>query len=876
MRRIAHLWRNLAAKRKIDDQLEAELRSYVEMLAAEKIARGVDPAAARREALLEMGGVEQVKEQVRDVRNGRTLEVLGSDLYQAWRTLCKMPLTAAIVLLSLGVGIGVNTTIFSWIQAVVFEPLPAVPQSGRYQNIEAVTDSGSYAGMSWLEYNDLRDRLSSFRGLLAFRMVPFYVGEAGRAERTYGLLVSGNYFPLLGLKPFLGRFLNPEDVSRPGGEPVVVISYEYWRTHFGGSLNALGQRIRVNDRLLTVVGVTPQRFQGTVLGLDFSLWTPATMAPLLLSGSTELVDRSQRGYSVMGLLKPGASRAAGEGQLQAAMREMAQLYPESNAKMHGEVLPFWRSPHGPQRMLAASLGILQGIMLLLLLAVCGNTATLMLARSTTRQREIGIRLALGAGPWRVASLLFAENFLLAVLGAGLGALLAVWGTGALRAVPMITRFPIRFQTSVDGLGLGFAMALGLVCGLIFGVFPAAQLARIDPQIALRSGTATAPRSRVRSALMGTEVALALVVLIIAALFLNSFRETKATDLGFRRDGILLASYDLTGRNRTDAEARIFASRLLARLNALRGVEGAAIAISVPLDIHGMPMRSFTVEGHARTGAQLDQALTNTVTPGYFATLGIPIVSGRDFSDLRDTTAPVEAIVNEEFVRRFVENGEPIGRRIQSRDRSYAIRGVVRNSVYDTVGERSKPMLYLSYRDRPMLTGEIHIRTHAATEMLLVSDLRRILRDLDPTLSVYDARTMNDHIDKNAFLRRIPAQMFLVLGPLLLILAAIGIYAVVAYSVAQRTKEIGVRLALGATVRRVVSEIAGETLRVVWTGICIGLLIALLIDVHVNRGVIYLPVFAGVPLLLLSVAAFACWLPARRAARLDPMIALRQD
>ena len=359
----------------------------------------------------------------------------------------------------------------------------------------------------------------------------------------------------------------------------MVISYKYWQTRFDGSLNAVGQKIRVNNYLLTVVGVTPKRFQGTVLGLDFSLWTPATLAPVLLSGSTELVDRSQRGYAVMGLLRPGQSHTAAQTELNQAMKEFAASYPETNANVRGEILPFWRSPHGPQRMLATGLAVLQGIMLLLLLAVCGNTATLMLARATARQREIGVRLALGAGPWRVVSLLFTENFLLAFLGASGGVLLAMWGTRALRAVPMISSFPIRFQTNIDGLGVGFALVLGCVCGLIFGAFPAVQLARIDPQSALRAGAATSMRSRVRSVLMGTEAALALMVLIVAGLFLRSFNETRATDPGFRREGILLASYDLTGRNRTVAQARDFTARLLERLRGLRGVEQASIAIS---------------------------------------------------------------------------------------------------------------------------------------------------------------------------------------------------------------------------------------------------------------------------------------------------------
>jgi hypothetical protein len=315
--------------------------------------------------------------------------------------------------------------------------------------------------------------------------------------------------------------------------------------------------------------------------------------------------------------------------------------------------------------------------------------------------------------------------------------------------------------------------------------------------------------------------------------------------------------------------------LLEKVRAQQGVEAVSIAVSVPLEIHGMPMRSFAVEGRASTKAAPDQALTNTVTPGYFATMGIPFRAGKDFADLNDSVPPLQAIVNDAFVRRYLESAEPIGRHIQSRDRSYVITGVVRDSVYDSFGERATPMLYLSYRDRPALAGEIHVRTRDGGEMLPASDLRRIVRELNPTLNLYDMRTMNEHIEKNAFLRRIPAQMFLVLGPLLLILAAIGIYAVVAYSVAQRTTEIGVKLALGATPRLLVRQIVLDTLRVVFIGALAGWLIAFVVDIHLVR-VVYLPIFLGVPAVLLSVATFACWLPARRASKVDPMIALRQD
>jgi predicted permease len=430
---------------------------------------------------------------------------------------------------------------------------------------------------------------------------------------------------------------------------------------------------------------------------------------------------------------------------------------------------------------------------------------------------------------------------------------------------------------VDAAGLGFAMLLGVACGLVFGVGPAVQLVRVDPQLALRSGSRLAGRSRMRSALMGAEVALALVVLVVAAIFFQSFRETRETDPGFRREGVLLAAYDLTGREVDDPSARAFASRLLERLRALPAVEAAAIASSVPLDIHGLPLRAFVLEGRARSDAAPDTALTNVVTPGYFVTMGIPLRAGTDFADLTDAATAPQAIINEEFARRYLEGGEPIGRRLQVRDRSYVITGVARNSLYNSFGEPPTPIIYFSYRDRPAPLGEIHLRAREGAELLLAPEVERVVRQLDPTLPVYSVRTLTDHVEQNLFLRRIPARLFAVLGPLLLLLAAIGIYAVVAYTVARRTTEIGLRLALGASAGRVVAQIIGQSLRVIGYGALAGWSIAFVIAIHVARGgSIDLPIFLGVPAILLLVATFACWLPARRATRVDPMVALRQD
>jgi predicted permease len=802
---------------------------------------------------------------------------LRRDLRHAVRAIVRMPVLSTVVVLSLGVGIGVNTTVFSWIQAVVLKPIPGVSDASSFQLVEPRTETGSYPGMSWQEYYDLRAQLRSFQHMLAFRMAPFNVGEPPRTERSYAQLVSDNYFEVLGLRPALGRFFRPDEVARPGSEPVLVISHDYWQTRFSGSVDVLGRTLRVNGQELTIIGVAPAGFQGTVMSLQFDLWAPATLAPVLLTGSRELEDRGIRGYTVMGRLRHGTTAVEAQNEINGAMRQLATTFPQSNVGIQGEVLSFADGPRGPQRMFVKGLFFLQGVMLLLLLAVCGNTANLLLARASSRQREMGVRLALGAGRGRIVSLLLTENILLAVMGAILGAVIAIWGTQALRAVPVIGSFPVKFQTSLDAGGLAFSMVLGVVCGLAFGLAPAAQLSRVNPQRALRDGANTAPRSRMRNVLMGTEVALALVVLVVAVLFFRNFSQARDAEPGFQREGVLLAAYDLSGRNADNAYAREFASTLLDRLRALPGVEGAAVATSVPLDIHGMPSRAFALEGRARADAAQDRALTNTVSPGYFATMGIAVRAGRDFADLNDATAPPQAIVNEAFVAAYLPGAEAIGRRLTFRNSDFVIAGVVRDSRYDAYDEAPKPFIYLSYRDRPADRGEIHVRTRAGSEGTLAAEIRRVVRDLDASLPVYDVRTMNEHLDKNLFLRRIPARMFVVLGPLLLLLAAIGIYAVVAYTVAHRTTEIGVRLALGATARRVVAEIVSQSFRVIVIGAAAGWIVVLGLDRHIIPGrPIDLVAFVGVPVILLLVATLACWLPARRATRVDPVVALRQN
>ena len=805
------------------------------------------------------------------------LDEVTRDLRHSWRMIGRMPWVATVIVGSLAIGIGFNVAVFSWIQAVAFRPLPGVGDAASFQVLELETGDGHSAGASWPEYRDLRDGIRGFRDLVAYRMAPITLGDARNSERAYGMLVSGNYFSALELRPAAGRFFRPDEVVRAGAEAVTVISWDVWKKRFDGAASAIGQRVILNDRPLTIIGVTPRGFQGTMLGLSFDFWVPATMAPALLGGSREIDDRGIRGYSMITKLAPGATRDGAQAELTAAMQRLALDYPQTNARLQARILPFWDAPRGPQRMFVGALAVMQGVMLLLLLAVCGNTANLVLARGSARRREMGVRLALGAGRWRIAMLLLTENIVLALLGGVLGTLLAVWLTRALSAIPISGAMPIRFQAEVDLIGLGLAIGLAIACGIMFGAAPAMQLSRVDAPRVLRAGTDVAGRSALRNALMGAEVALAVIVLLVAALFFRRFNDTRVTDTGFRRDGVLLAAYDLTGRGIDAAGQRMLAANVLERLRALPTVDAAAIALSVPLDIHGLPLRSFTLEGRPRTDGTLDLAVTNTVTPGYFETMAIPILEGTDFAALTDPGAPPQAIVNEEFARQHVDRGSALGRRVESNGRTYTITGVVRNSLYDAFGEAPKPIIYLSYRDRTVPIAQIHLRTRPGSEMLLASEVRRIVRELEPTLPVYDVRTLADHVDRNLFLRRVPARIFSILGPLLLALAAAGIYAVVAYSVSQRRNEIGLRLALGASPRRIIAQILEESLAVIIVGALAGWVLAFVVNRQLARGApIDLVAFGGVPLVLLAIATIACWLPARHATRIDPMVVLRQE
>ncbi len=807
-----------------------------------------------------------------------------NDLRFAFRQLAKSPGFTAVVVLSLALGIGANTVVFSSIQAIFLDPLPGVEHGARLMVIDPRDRSGTYHESSWLDFRDVREQQTSFREIAASRIRPLNLrGPGGLDERIWAELISDNFFSLLRLQPALGRFPTAAESTQPGSSPVAVIAYAYWQTHFGGSPTVLGQTLRLNEVVFTIVGVAPEKFQGSVVPLGMDVWVPLTMARQLVPATKELTARDNRPLVLLADLKPGVSVPQARGELEAIFRRLAAAYPETNAGLTPDLLPLWRSPIGGQPLMLGALATQQILVVLVLLVVCANTANLLLARATVRQKEIGIRLALGAGRFRLIRQLLTESLLLSLLGALGGVLGSLWGIDALHHVPLPGYLPIKVVSHLDATGFAYSVLLGLACGLLFGLAPALQLTRVDVNPALKvggGGTGAAPRHRLRDLLVGAEVAIALIVLVLAGLFLKSFRNAHTADPGFDPRGMLLGSFDLAAQGYDKKAARAFVRELLPRLQAMPGVAAATVAAFVPFDLRGPPKTPFAIEGQPPAAGRPEVALSGQVAPGYFRTLGIPLVDGADFVDLDNASRPAQVIVNQEFARRYWPGISPLGRKLVVEDSTYEVVGVARDSQCVSLSAKPAPMLYFSLRDRPSLTLTLQVRTRG-DPLALALEVRRVVHELEANLPLRDMRTLTQAIDESLITIRIPALILATLGPLALLLAAIGIYSVLSYSVAQRTHEIGVRLALGASPRNVVALIVRQGFAVVAAGLAVGLGIVGAASYYLSPILVRVPpgdptVFLTVPALLLGIAWLACWQPARRAARVNPIEALRAE
>jgi len=810
------------------------------------------------------------------------------DLRYALRTLRSRPTFALVAILTMAIGVGANTTIFSWLRSLVLNPFPGAQEPERVVAIENAAPDGEPITTSYLDFRDFRDRLHLVSNVTAYRGYLFSVGDAPDAERAWGEMVSGAAFDMFGIKPEAGRFFSPDERDdAQNAHAVIVISHEYWKSYYGMNPSAIGSTLRVNRTPMTIIGVTPEGFHGMHAGLDYAFWVPLTMyGQMTHTGTWMLKDRNTRNFMLLARLAPGVTIDQARAEVQGAAQRMAEADPDSNLGIGAVVLPAWQSHFGLQSILLTPVAILMGIGGVVLLIVCANLANLLLARSTGRTLEFSIRLALGAKPAQLAGQLLTETLLLVLAGAVGGLILAKWLGGALGWLLPGVAFPTLLAPPLDSQIFAFTAALAVVVTLLAGLVPALHAARANINDALkqggRTGTSTMHAHRLRGLMVISEVALAFVALVGASVFLKSLRNARAVDPGFSPDGVALAQFDFSTAGYNSQETDNFCRRLRDRLEQFPGVKSVSYDDSVPLGFHGGNWETLEVEGYVPKPNENMKIYRDLVSPGFFGSMKIPLMDGRDFDWHDDPTSLKVMIVNQEFVRRFLPNGNAIGHKVHGWGEWFTIVGVARDGKYHRLTENPQPYFYIPIRQifRPEYGLTFHVRTSGSVNEAIAA-LRRESSAIDPALTIFDAEPMTEYIAASLFGAKITANLLALLSAIGLLLAAMGLYGVLAYSVAQRTREFGVRAAMGAKPRDILALILRESARLTLSGAAVGLLLAVLSARIVARQVYGISpldplMFGGVGLVLMAVAMVASYIPALRAARVNPNVALRYE
>lgn len=810
------------------------------------------------------------------------------DLRYALRSLRNHSGFAAVAILTIAIGIGANTTIFSWLRSLLLNPFPAAVESERIIAIENTAPDGAPITTSYLDFRDFRNNLRLVKSVTAYRSYLFSVGEVPNVERAWGELASGGVFDIFGVKPEAGRFFTlDEQNDSQNAHAVVVISYDYWKSHYGLNPSAVGSTLRINQTPLTIIGVAPLGFHGTHAGLDYSFWIPLTMyGQMTHTGTWILKDRNARFFMLLARLAPGVSILQARGEVQVLANRMAEESADSNLGVGATVLPVWQSHFGTQAVLLTPVAILMGVGSVVLLIVCANLANLLLARATARRQEFSIRLALGAKPRRLMSQLLTETLLITVVGAICALASASWLGGALRWLLPAVSHPAILAAPLDAQVFLFTAALALLVTALAGLMPAVHSSRANLNDALkqggRSGTSGLQTHRLRGMMVISEVALAVVALVGAALFLKSFERSRAIDPGFSPDGVALAQFDFSTTGYDAKQTDSFCRRLHDRLLQLPGVTAASYDDSAPLGFDGGNWETLEVEGYVPRPNENMKIYRDLVSPGFFDSMKIPLVEGRDFDWHDDAATQRVMIVNQEFAHRFLSNRNPIGHRVHGWGEWFTIVGIARDSKYHRVTENPQPYFYIPVRQifQPEYGLTFHVRTSGSINDAIVS-LRREAAAIDPAITIFDAEPMTEYISASLFGAKITADLLSLLSGIGLLLAAMGLYGVMAYSVAQRTREFGVRIAIGARQIDILMLILRESAGLALFGTIVGLILAAL-STRVVASQIYSVspldplTFTGVGLSLLVVAFLASYVPAHRAAKIDPMVALRYE
>jgi macrolide transport system ATP-binding/permease protein len=799
------------------------------------------------------------------------------DLRYTFRGFRRTPGIIAVIIISLGLGIGANATVYSWMEALLFHPLPLVPETGRLVHISTAAPDGSDWSLSFPAYVDWRESARAVDLTVAdFTQLSLRTGD--QAERVWGVYVSGNYFDVVGVSPMLGRGFYREDEA--SAAPVVVISYSLWERAFHGDSSVVGRHTVLNGKDVTIVGVTPARFGGTDVGLNFDLWTPVTLEPML-AGRRNLPDRGDRWLEVVGRLKDGVTIGQAREDLNRVARSVYEAHSEDPAP--GAKVELLRE-EGIQSILLPVFSALIGVTILVLLIGCFNVANLMLARATARRKEISVRLAVGAGRGRIVRQLLTESVVLALLAGTAGIVIASWSHGLFLAMVPATPFPVIGELNLDYRTFLFVLGVSLVTALVFGLVPALRASRPDVLPALKdeAQAASSGRSRLRSALVVGQVSLSIISLITAGLFLRSLQKAQAVDTGFSDPGhLLLVDTDLSLAGFSDSAGTVLLRRLVERAGTLPGVSHASVATMVPLGFGGTSSSGISVQGYEPAPDENMSVEVSRIGADYFETMGIDLIAGRGITAEDRVGSARVAVVNQAFANRYIGGKNPLGALLNAGGNDWiAIVGVTTDGKYHLLNESPQALLYLpiehSWRD----AFTLHLRT-GPDPRSMIEPLRRAFREIDPDLPFLDARTMDEHMGASLFANRLGGWLLAVFGLLALTLSTLGIYSVVAYSVSRRVREIGLRVALGAAKRDIMGLIMGHSMRLVLLGLLIGGVLGVGVGQLLRSQLFGIspgdPVtFGGIALLLISIALLASWLPARRATRIDPLVALKSE
>ncbi len=819
------------------------------------------------------------------------METLWQDLRFGARALLKNPAFAAVAVITLALGIGVNSTVFSVVNAYLFQPLPVkdpdqlVALGTKDNKLEVPYE------LSYPNYEDLRDRTDVFSDAIAFQNAVFNLAADGQPERTWAEFVTGNYFSMLGVDAVVGRTFTAEESRVPGAEPVVVLSFPYWQKRFGGQESAIGRTVKLNGIPFTIIGVAPESFKGTESLLALDLYVPLGMQERFYPNRAgRFARRGDTNLHVLARLKPGVNLDQARAAVDVLARQLEQKYPETNkaTSFALELETHSRPVISIAEYVPRIAGVFMALVGLVLLIACANVANLMLARAMARQKEIAIRLALGASRARIVRLLLTESILLAVTGGLLGWLLSFWAIDWLANIRFSTDAPVRFGIEPDWRVQVFSLGIAVLTGLISGVAPALQTSSPNLNETLKEGgrsSAASGRHRIRSLLVVGQVAVSLLVLICAGLFIQSAKNAEKIDMGFRTENLSMASMDPEAQGYDEARGRRFFKQLTDRVGTLPGVTNASLASSTPLGYNNSTQDVF-FEGRA-TGREEEDRTTifcNTVGHGYFQTMGTAVLRGREFTERDGESSPKVAIVNETMARRYWPDQEALGKRFGTkREGPYLeVVGVVRDGKYVFLGEDPRAFFYIPFGQD--YHGEMTVVVRAAgDDAAALAGIRQVVRELDRELPLYDVKTMTSHLRDGIALLfvRLGARLATAFGLLGLVLAVVGVYGVVSYSVSQRIHEIGIRMALGAGAGDVLRLVVGQGLMLTFAGVAIGLGSALMVT-RVMTSLLYGVsatdplTFGVIALLLAGVALAASFIPAIRALKVEPMVALRYE